>query len=215
MLRGETGRSTSVAQGQNEVEALKTLLRRTQERLYQDYDWEFLVIDRDESLVAGSRYYSFDAELEYDRVHTVWVQYSDTWREIEYGILPEHYNVHDSDADERQDPVKRWRHYEATQYEVWPIPVAAQSLRMRGVKKLVAMTSDSDVATLDDQMIVLFAAAELLERSNQRDASMKLASGQRLFDRLKGRSQKAGTIIMGGGLQQTVPRRFWGGRIGV
>ena len=53
---------------------------------------------------------------------------------------------------------------------------------------------------MDDNLFVLFAAAEVLARSKSEDAQYKLQAANQYFNKLKGNSMKSSMIIMGGGL---------------
>jgi hypothetical protein len=203
MLREECGHATSAALGQNYEPHLKHLLRRTQEVLWNDHDWPHLRIQRDEPLLAGERYYSFPPDLAFERVESLnaFVKYAGDWHPIVYGIGPAQYNTNDSEEGEQESEVRRWAHYEGGQYEVWPVPPAndEQTLRFYGLKKLSNLLANEDRADLDDHLIVLFAAAEILKRQKSPDAPEKLAIAQQLFRRLKGQQSKTTMVIMGGG----------------
>lgn len=199
-LRAEIGASTNVAMGVNALPQLKQLLNRTQQRLWEDFDWSFAFIERDEPLANGQRYYAFDNEIDFNRIVSAHVKYSSTWRPLEYGIGAEQYNSSDPEEGEKEDPPTRWRHYEGNQFEVWPMPASDECvLRFKAIKKLPKMVSDSDVALLDDNLIVLFAAAELLAKAKAEDAQAKLQAAQQLYGKLKGQGVKTDVFTLGGG----------------
>lgn len=203
MFREECGHATSAALGQNFSEHVKQLLRRTQEILWNAHDWPHLMIQRDEAIMAGQRYYTLDPDISFDRVQPlrVSVKYAGTWRPVAYGIGEAQYNITDSDEDERDSPILRWQHYEGNQFEVWPIAPSddEQIMRFRGIKKLSALLADSDESDLDGQLIVLFAAAEQLARQKSADAEAKQSAAQQLFRFLKGQQSKSTMFVMGGG----------------
>lgn len=212
-LRAEIGASPSVSMGVNTIEQFDHLLRRTQERLWQDFDWSFGVIDRDEPLLAGERYYAFDPDIDYDRIMCAQVKYSDLWHPISYGIGTDEMNNYDSDQGEASEPALRWRHYEGNRFEVWPIPTTNnQILRFRAVRKLPPLIATTDTALLDDTLIVLFAAAEHLARTKAQDAAAKLSQAQSHFNRLKGMGLKTDRFVYGGGLDDGRRIRYIGGR---
>jgi hypothetical protein len=204
MLRAECRHSVIAAMGQNNLPTLEQVLRRTQESLWDEHAWPFLMVERDEALMAGQRYYAFDPDLAFERVDaiSVKVKYGGNWKPVGYGIGLPQYNASDSDTDVRNDPICRWQAYEGDMYEVWPIPASnsSQSLRMRGVKKLSPFIAASDRADLDDNLIVLFAAAEILTNQGAKDAQAKTLLAQRRLERLKGQQQKRGMFVMGGGV---------------
>lgn len=213
MLRAEIGASSNVAMGVNTTNQYDHVLRRTQDRLWADHNWDFGYIQRDETLIQGERYYAFDADIDFDRIVSAHVKWDNKWQPVNYGISTAEYNAHDSDLGEVNDPVTRWRHHEDNQFEVWPVPASNGSvLRFEAIKKLTPLISPSDVAVLDDNLIVLFAAAELLARSKAADAPAKLAQAQALFNKLKGNALKGDRFIYGGAISRGDRLRYIGGR---
>lgn len=214
MLRAEIGASTNVAMGVNALPQLKQTLNRTQQRLWAEFDWPFAYIERDEPMVNGERYYAFDNDIDFDRIVCAHVKWSDTWRSMEYGIGPGEYNRSDPEDNEKEDPVTNWRHYEGNQFEVWPVPASNDSvIRFKAIKKLPNMVNDSDVALLDDNLIVLFAAAEFLAKAKSEDAAAKLQSAQALYVTLKGNGIKTGVFTLGGGIPSGKDWKMQGGRL--
>jgi hypothetical protein len=204
-LRAEIGASTSVSQGIGSIDSLQQTLRRTQERIYTEYNWPFLVIERDEPLVSNGRYYTFDSEVNYDRILSVYVKYANSWRDVKYGFDPMIYNIDDSDDGETNDPVRAWRIYEDNQYEVWPVPSSngTQILRFRCIRNLKPLIANTDVCDLDATMIVLFSAAEILQRLKAEDAQSKLAAASQHYRMIKGNADKVGVFIAGGGIRRS------------
>lgn len=199
-LRAEIGASVNPAMGTNAVHGMNLLLSRTQERLWSDYDWPFMIVDRDVQLNAGQRIYSFPADLDFNRIIRTDVKYSATWRPLDYGIGVEQYNFMDSDLDQRQDPALRWQHDGNVQFEVWPIPASGDmTLRFNGVKNLKPLVADTDVCDLDDKLIILFAAAEMLAHNKAADAGSKASLATAHYNRLRGNSMKSGMFTYGGG----------------
>lgn len=201
MLREEVGDATSAALGQNTLPGYKRTLRRTQEFLWGDYAWPHLRVLREETLQAGQRYYSFPADLAFDRVENTHIRWDDNWSPVHYGIEQCHYNLSDPELDNRDDPVARWQAYEDDQFEVWPLP-ATNGLRLRfeGIRKLKPLIADDDRADLDDNLIVLFSAAEILGRKKASDGQAKAQVAGRLYRQLKGQQSKNDMFIMGGGV---------------
>ena len=203
MLREECRHATSAALGLNNEPHLKRILARVQETLWTDYVWPHLFVRRDKDLMAGQRYYSFPSDLSFERIEVmkVDVKYAGQWQGVRYGIGDAEYNSRDSDNDERDSPVRAWSHYEDNQFEVWPIPAAddEQTLRFQGVKKLAPLIANENRADLDDNLIVLFAAAEILAAQKAEDSQAKLTAAQNLYRRLKQQQSKSTMIVMGGG----------------
>lgn len=200
MLKDECRLSPAVSVGVGQLPSLKNLLRRTQEWLYQDYDWSFLRIMPAIQLQAGERYYDFPEDMNMDRVEEVAIWWNGQPEPVTRGIGFREYSVFDSDSDERSDPVLKWdvRWTGTTeQMEVWPLPASNDPyLQLKGIRKLRPLISDTDVADLDDQLIVLHAAAEWLTSSKAPDAQAKLATAKTHYSRLKGRSQSGDDMIV-------------------
>lgn len=197
MLRAELGISTNQSMGVNQVDPLYHVLRRVQRYYYEDHDWPQFIIDRDETILTGERYYTFNSDVDFNRIFGAWISWSDDWYPLEYGITPEDYNCFDSENDEGSDPVQKWDHYEGNQFEIWPIPTVDTTLRFRCIKQLPEMTAGTSECVLDADLIVLTAAAELLQRDGKKDAQFKLAQAQRKYQQLKGLNSKNRVLHLG------------------
>jgi hypothetical protein len=75
-------------------------------------------------------------------------------------------------------------------------------MRFRGLKVLPLMVNNADRAVLDDTLIVLYAASELMKRQKLPDWEDKQREAQMHFTRLRSFSggNKRGSIVMGGGI---------------
>src|SRR3546814_20714326 len=106
--------------------------------------------------------------------------WGDFWHPLVRGITMDDYSIHNSDADERVDPVLKWDVIDVgsgEQIEFWPIPVingsaTAERVRFTGIKALPSLPSDSDIAVLDDIMITQFVAAEILAHDNKKASQL-------------------------------------------
>lgn len=193
MLREETKQSSSVAGGTDALPALKRALRKAQTQLYQNYDWPFMRIRPTKALSAGQRYYDLPTDLNLERIEKVMVWWNGQPQHVDRGIDVEHFAVVDSDSDERSDPVLRWDVISTAgageQLEVWPIPATnyTKGLQFVGLRKLRPLIADSDVADMDDDLIVLFAAASILSGGKDGRATRKANEATALLNALKGR----------------------------
>lgn len=195
MFRDEAGMAGTAALGQNVADHIRQLIRRTQRRLYADFDWPHLNVHRDERMQAGQTHYSFHRDIELDGVREVWFQEvgDDEWTTVAYGIGPRDYNAYA--PDDRYDPVRKWSLYDDAQFEVWPTPLTDGGLlRFYAKKKLAPLVDDADTADLDDDLIVLFAAGEWLLRTKSPEAQIKLEQAAAHYRRLKANSQKAAVM---------------------
>jgi hypothetical protein len=200
-LRAEIGASTSVSQGAASVPHLQQVLRRTQDRLYVEFNWPHLVIERDEPIIAGERYYTYNSDINFDRIISAYVKNNTTWEPVLYGFDSMIYNISDTELNETSEPVSRYRNYEDNQFEVWPVPSDnTQVIRFCAIRALRPLIANDDVCDLDSNLLVLYSASELLQRLKSADAESKLAAASQLYRNLRGNYDKTPTFIMGGGL---------------
>ena len=80
------------------------------------------------------------------------------------------------------------------------------------MKQLSPLISDTDTAELDDVLLVLFAASEMLSRSGATDAPMKMAQATSHYNKLKGLALKNDRFVYGGGQDRGDRLRIIGGR---
>jgi len=205
-LRAEAGHSLQANLGVQMREVLIKVLQRQQRRLWEDYDWTFLRVERDIAVAAGQRYYGFPVDLNLERLEKVEFKYGDRWIPVEYGIGRREYDTHDSDRGVRAFPIERWKEADNDQFELWPIPsqngstaTSSNILRFTGIRKLRPLVAESDVADLDDTLLVLYSAAEILAREKSADANVKLQMAEKHYNRLKGRNSKTETFSLSGG----------------
>lgn len=205
-LRAESGHSVQANLGKATESMMLTLLNRVQRRLWEDFSWPFLHVSKDTLMAAGQRYYDIPSDMTLERIESADFKWGNRWEKVIYGIEAENYNQHDSDQDIRSWPIQRYvAHGDvAGQIEVWPIPDANGSattgdgtLRLKGVKNLNPLLAKTDTADLDDQLIVLFAASELLARQKSPDAQMKMGQAQTHYSRIKGRLSKGEPVVFG------------------
>jgi hypothetical protein len=215
-FRLETGQSMQLAQGQQTREHVKQMLDRVQEVLYNDFDWPFLRIYRTENILVNERLYSWPDDLVVEDVRQLWDKYNDYYTPVGYGITFEDRNAQ-GDTD-LADPILKWQIVDDRQYEVWPTPASARTLYIYGYKAYSPLKADGDRCILDDNMIILFAAAEWLARNKMADANAKLQAAQRVRQRLQGKlvsDKRRNVISLVGGLSPNAvyldpPRRVYG-----
>jgi hypothetical protein len=230
-LRAELGHSTNVAHGVNDRETLIYYLNRTQIQLYQDYDWPQLIVDRDQPLFANGRYYPYPADLQFDDISSVHVMVGDLvggsyFQEMTYGIGTVEMNLLNSDAGFTQWPPLKWMHNaDDNTIEVWPVPddtalfdSTGHFIRLRGTKTVLSMVNDGDLSTLPPHLVILFAAVEILERDDAKDAALKLNKANEAMRRHRVRQAshkriRATAIGAGGGDAQS--RRHYPPAIGL
>lgn len=205
-LRSESGHAISSALGKSTQEMMTNLLNRVQRRLWEDFAWPFLQVRKDISLQAGQRYYDIPAGLTLERVQQASVKYGTVWENVLYGIAPSDFTTYDSDRGTRSWPIQKYEAYGLSQIEVWPIPSSDANattgdglLRLEGTGNLSNFIALSDTADLDDQLLVLYAASELLTRQKSPDAQLKQQQAQVHYQRLRARLSKSPPVVIGGG----------------
>lgn len=203
-LRTEAGQASTQTQIGGDYEAtLIQKLRRTQQMLYDDYDWPFLRIKCPINLGSGQRYYDlpFDpndesSQMDMERIEHVTINYSGKPTLLEKGISWEQYAQYNSDNGEQASPCRRWdikrTSAQNEQIEAWPIPTDdTQLMEFTGIKKLRSLVFSTDVADLDDIVIVLTAASEILAKAGSKDAAKIEAAAAARLKQLKARTKGA------------------------
>lgn len=203
-LRAETGRTQNVAAGVGELDNLKAILRRVQKQLYEGHDWAHMRVQKTLALAAGQRYYTLPTGLNFDRIESVKLNYNNQYFDIDRYIDITDYSAYDSNATVpvRSNPALKWdiRYTGSTeQLEIWPIPNDnTQTLYFTGFQTLSDLVQDADRADLDDVLIILYAAAEMLARQGSKDAQSKqVQADKRLGDLLRNSAKAAPMIQMG------------------
>ena len=187
-LLAETNQSLNPAHALNVKAIYDHQLKRTQEEQWRMFAWPHLRLFKDVTLNAGQRYYNYPAALPFDGIDRVWRKESVDWFTVDYGVSPATYSVFGGE-DAQQWPIRRWRNVarydEATgktnptaQFEVWPVPSQNGSIRIEGQAPLNPLVNDEDTCVLDSNLIVLFAAAELLANQKSEGAALKLQKAQ-------------------------------------
>lgn len=212
-LRGEIRDSSSVALGIDQNNSLMQILRRTQQNLYDAYDWPFLRIKPQMTLSAGQQFYDLPTSngfiLNLEKVEKADLFYSNVPQPLYRGIDSQEYAQYNSNIGIRADPALKWD-VQSTgtgnagleQIEIWPIPASngaiVQWIGFRALRPLIAL---DDVCDLDDRLIYMYAAAEILAARESKDATEKKSAADELFKLLKGRVKASSRqmVKLGGG----------------
>lgn len=214
-LRAEARLSLNPAHNiQNRPTQVK-MLQRVQEWLWEDYTWPHLRVERQVALQTGQRYYSPPTDMQIDRIEKIELYTDGAWRLLRAGVDPEDYTAWNSDLDQRSWPPRKWGIHEDEEIEIWPITdvsgVEATRegyIKFVGIRNLAPLVDDGDRADLDDRVIVLFAAAEMLAASNAADAKLKLDLAQARLARLKSNLTPRKQFRMFGIGEPLLPRRI-------
>jgi len=210
-VRMEARLSTASSRGVEDRARLVQMINRHYEIMW-DRDWEFLRIEREDSykaMAAGQRFYDFPIGVRPDDINSVSIRWGTTWTPLTYGITFEHYGQYDSELDQRCDPVQNWVVRGNTQFEVWPLPVSnAATLGFEGKRSFAKLVNAEDVCAIDDQLITLFVAGEILAGNKQSDAQVKLDLGKDRLNTLTAKSADRTRTRVGLGAPD-VPSRGW------
>lgn len=214
MVRAEAKLSTNSSRGTDHAEYLKALVKRHYRMIAEEYDWAHLRVVREDAgkdIQAGLRYYDLPTTVNPERLEAVWTKHSDNWLKLEYGIDPTKYNEIDSDRNQRYDPPLQWQWYGDRQIEIWPLPASdlTNGLRFEGGKAITLLNSPSARADIDDILIVLSVAAEILQGNKQADAEVKNNAFIRRLATLKGTRRDRTRVQVGIGMVEPtyeVPR---------
>lgn len=200
MVREEAGHSTNPAVGQADTDRIAAMLRRTQRRLYYDFNWPHLYAEAEEQLNEGQRYYGYEAGVDQERIFSVYTtDQNDNWVPISHGITPEMFTVYDSESDERYSPASRWLMRADNTYEVWPIPDSNNyKIKFIGMAPLPQLTNMTDRCVLDADLLALYVASELLMRQKAPDAEYKLGLADQHYRRIRASTQHSDMFLLGG-----------------
>lgn len=213
-LRAELRRSSDPAVGVSDLPTLKQTIARCYETAFDSYDWPHLskIFDKI-PLQAGERYYDFPEDTDYDRIDRAVCWFGSTPIEMSRGIDFEEYAERDSTQGERSDPALKWdvRSTDTVeQCEIWPIPASNNySVQFKGHIKFAPLVDEEDLCLIDDQLVVLMAAAELLPAGKAGDSQIKLTAAQARAAGLKARSKQSTTTVrvgLGGKSRQVLSR---------
>lgn len=199
-------------------------IQREQERLWEDFAWPHLRVQRFIPLQAGQRYYDADGalmedgtdpdyQIPIDRIEKIEVKSDGVWLPMETGIAAQHYAAHDSALDERAWPPRRWKISENEDIEVWPLAdedAGADQygyLRITGIRALRPLVDDGDRADLDDRLLELYVAGAILAAGGAKDANLKLEAASKHYGKLKGSLTKGGSFNMFSTTKQPVRQR--------
>lgn len=210
-VRSEAKLSTNTSRGIDHLDMIKQKIRRHYAMLAEDYDWQHLVLKKDSSIArkllqAGSRYYNFPAALNVQKITKAWVKWGSVWLPLTYGIGFDEYSAFNSDdSTVRSDPVSRWQFYGGDQFEIWPLPSTngvadgANEVAFEGQKTVEALTEDNSRLDMDDILVTLFAAAEILAASDKTGAVLLSNAAEARLGKLRGNMASKKRYAMGVG----------------
>jgi len=209
-VRAEARLSTNTSRGVDHIENIRAITKRVYKTLAEEYDWRHLELKRDSSvsrkvLQAGSRYYDYPAAVNPQKIERAWVKWGGVWLPLDYGITyGGERTAFDPDNDQRADPVTRWMAYGEAQFEVWPLPASngvadgSNEVAFEGQKLVTDLTDDTSRLDLDDHLVVLMAATEILAGNSQdKAAQVKGAAAGARLERLRANTGSGLRVRMG------------------
>lgn len=222
MARNEARLSTNTSRGVDHLDHVQQLVKRHYQMLAEDFDWEHLQLKRDYDIArvqlqAGSRYYSFPSAVNPQKITAMWLKWGNIWRKVDYGIKLSNYSGLDPDNGSRADPVLRWDFRDGTGFEVWPVPASngdadapySNWVAFEGQKQVEQFVSNNNRADIDDHLIALNVAGELLAENGQKAASdAKIAAAQRRMKQMRGGLANKARFSMGRGMLYESSRSY-------
>lgn len=179
----EAGLSTSNVQVTLAAERINHKLNRVERELGLAHSWPTRRVERTVTVAANAQFATLPGDLSFTNVSEVTTLFASCWTLVEHGIGPVERSLFSS--DQRSSPIMRWEiQTNGSQFEVWPISAAAETLRFAGVLETGAMATDTDTCVLDGDVLVLHVAAELLAKSDPEQAQLLLAKAKTRIDNL-------------------------------
>lgn len=213
-LRLEARLSNNPAHNAQVRDTQVNMLQRTQERLWRDFAWPHLRDEWQIELQIGQRFYDTPATLDIDRIERLEIFRDGSWYLLPYGIGGEEYSTWNSDLDEQSWPPRKWRIVRDEQLEIWPVPdqnadttTREGYLKFTGTRRLRPLVDDGDRADLDDDMLALYCAAEIIAATGGKDAQFKLDQANTLYAKQRAGLSPTRSFRMYGIGEPQFPRR--------
>lgn len=226
MLRDECATSSASSRSTDQLAYYQRVLNRVYETLSDDYDWPFLRVEKEEAtkvIQAGERYYDFPVPMDIEDTIQMWHFYGNVWVPVDYGITMMEYTAMNPETGQAADPILRWQIKDADQFEVWPMPastgeydsttrpitITGPLVRFTGRRRVTKLVNNSDACLMDDHLVVLFTAAEILEKQEDKSAASKLAAANARLWQMRRNVADRRKIRMGMGVPTKDQVRGW------
>lgn len=189
-LLARLGMGAMGASGGANRTAIDSFLRNAQAQLYRLQDWKHLVDYKDATLGTSQNVLDYPSSGTFTaaatcardkRVLNVQTVYGGQWRDLIEGIRTGDWNTMDVQAFPQ-----RFERY--AQLLVYPKADQAYQVRIWFVQDLGRFTQANDVATLDDEMILLHALANAKAHYRQPDAETYQGQLNAMLASLRGQS---------------------------
>lgn len=197
LFRSEAKLSLNPAHHAQQRDSQVARLKRINQQLWSEFEWPLLRIWRDYPLQQAQRYYDVSADFDLTRIEKIEVRFGGRWCTLERGVNARHYAAVDSDLGEESWPVAAWQIREDEQIEFWPIANTNGTLstlegyfRVYGIQQLPAFNDADDRTPIDDIVLAMMAASEVLigrgEEGAVREGQQKAALAETRRMRLIG-----------------------------
>lgn len=191
-LRAELRQVTNVNAGLTTRDALVRRLQAAQQFMFNKFFFPHVRRLEYKNVAAGSRYYDIPTPFAFERVVEIRHKWNGFWGEpLTKGVGAEQYNAYDSTVDVRFDPVQRFDIRDTgsvAQIELWPMPATnvTSGLLFVGKRALLPLNADSDVCDLDSEILIRWAKADYLQKTDADEATRVRAEAQVLIDAIVG-----------------------------
>ncbi len=203
MLKAEVGDFA----GTNTVRdaELYQLMSNKQLELVMEYDWSFMEARWDAAVAPSQQLVSWPtvtdegltATVNFDEINKLEVLYNNIYQPMFYGIGSAQYNFSNFQLlGQTLDPISNWREaadpsdaVNPLKFEIWPVPSTAQTVRISGERQPTLITGTGIKVDLDDMLVALGVAADLLFYKNPQKATRVMQRFQSHLKRLGGQSK--------------------------
>lgn len=175
---------------------LNSFLRNGQAQLYHAQNWQHLTWYEDKTLGVGQNLLDYPTACARDRrVLRVETPQNGQYRPIPEGITTDHWST----METQSYPV---RHERLAQVLIYPKADAIYTVRFWYVADLGRFTVDADLASLDDEMILLHAITNAKAHYRHPDAQLYQGQLATLLSSLRGQSFNLGGVYRRGGADE-------------
>lgn len=198
-LLDRLGFASQGASAGNIVSSANSFLKRAQDHIYWEYDFEELRLTYDYSTAIGQTLYDWRDDMEPRQILQLRAYVTNTWIPLSEGV---EYNQ-DSYVGTRYYPQ---RYDRRAQLEIWPEPDAIYLLRCEYYQRLNAFTEDEHRCTVDDMLVFTLALANAKAHYKQSDAQTYFDQFAALIRKLKKRNLGNKRFVVGDRPQDAMPK---------
>lgn len=195
-LRDRLGFAAQGTQSGPNAAIMDSFLRQAQTMLYWEFDWKYLIKTTDITSQIGQNFYDWPNDVDPDRLISVVIVDNAAATPNIYPLI----EGIDWQHDNYNTPQGRPERYERrNQIEIWPEPDRSTfDIRLEYIQRLGAFTIDTDKATIEEDVILLFAIAAGKAHYRHPDSNNYLQQTERFLRRLKGKNMGLKRFVRGG-----------------